>query len=618
MSEKKEFLLQFKRTVKNEGGNLPAEYILQRINRGDISESDIASFKRYIPLELGATIERIMGRRRLLGILKAANEIYDDKSKLTANTAPKDIITMINNNQITQEDIQMYPDLPSNTDITRALAKQIDRFLKKILNYTRLTKEEQNKEKFKLEKLLRRKIVTFNYIQGRANIKDILVGIFGDDYKRYLTEEPYEMEIKQALDMGFIDESNAKYLPDIYVDYYIKDMPSSSGSTSFKKRKLAGSVPAFLDVISKDEMDLFQTMVLGYSVPKQPRAVVEEKIKYMSDEDLLNMLTELEQKESKKEMSGLARRLDALGFSTKSARKKITSMISKLRDKMINNRKKRLREDALMQGVTPKRGVTKSLYSIERKLEDIKRGRSNIYLSPLDKNFLAKELGNRIRKEITVKGNRMNIDSIPGSSRSSVSSRSSRSSRSSSASPRSRSSSLSSLFDMSSRSSRSSKSSRSSRSSRSSGRPSAYISSRVDKPREMPVLIQVGNSVNSQLDPNSIKVLSTFVNKSISYSGSKKNKKEQSNLVIDKASLDEFLKNERDRTESYIKKRRRSSSSMSGLSSRSSRSSRSNSASRSSKMNTTSKTIQKQARLAKKTYKPELYLKESASLSSLF
>ncbi len=544
MDEKKQFLQDFKKTVKGEGGNLSNGYILERIRRGDISESDLAGFKRYIPLPLGTAIDRIMGVRKTAGILKAAKDIYT-KRRLRDNS---DVIQMIKQMEITQDDIQKIPKFMEDQAIKKELSKQIDSFFKEVLKYPSMSKEEQHKQKFKIEKLLRKKVVTLNFLERKANVNDIVKSIFGEEYKRYLTEEPYEKEIKEVIDEGFINESNIDYLPEEYIDYYLKNIPKED-KISFKRRRKGSKTPLREGLTKKEVEELTKEILEKPQYKKIKTSVLTPKdISMFSDEDLLKTIKDLE---SKEDVSMVTKKLEDLNMMTKSKRTKQKGTLQKLRDKYTKEIKKQIEKDEEFLGLVKAEPVTKSLYSVERKIEDLKKGKKSKYLSRAEKYTLAQDLSKRLN-EVTRQGQGMKIDKPVASP---VSSRSS--SRSSSIS------SSGSLFT--------SKRKRSAGSSISSGRRSSVGSNssgvsfkpeKEIKPKEIPELIKLSSAELSELDPDSVRVLSTFVNKSIAYSAGKKQKKDKSRLPanIDKKSLMDYITQEKQIWEKYIKNKKRKTS----------------------------------------------------------
>lgn len=545
MDEKKEFLNQFKITVKREGGTLTSEYILNRIKRGDISESDIASFKKYIPIELNIAIDHVMGKRRLMGILKSLNEILSDKAKINEKTPVKDIVELIKQDKITQEDVQKFEIFYTNVDIKTAIAKQIDRFLKDVLKHKNLSKEEQNKHKFKLERLLRKKIVTLNYIEGRANIKDIIAELFNGEYKRYLTEDLYDTEVKGALDSGYIDEQILAVLPGNYIDYYLKvsKIEPSSGK-SFKKRKGKGK-----EVVGGTMTDVDMKNVVKGIIDVKPKRKRESEspkskdIQMFDDEELMNRILALEKKEQRKEMSELGQKLQALGFKTKSLSKKQKSRLEDIKKAMYKLREKQSEQNDPNYMLVPKTKskTTTSLYSVERKLEDIRKGKKPRFLSKIDKSILEDAMKKSLLVEKTSKGkSAMDIDKQPGS-------------------PVDSEQSSSSSGSMSRRSSKVSSAEVSPTSSRRSSIESntSFVKEKEIKPKSIPsILLPAGTTSKRGLDTESVKVLSTFVNKSIAYNVGKKATDTSKVLKVNKKKLEKLLEDEKKMGESYKKRSR--------------------------------------------------------------
>ena len=538
MDEKKQFLQEFKRTVKNEGGNLSNSYILERINRGDISESDISTFKRYIPLQLAIAIDGIMEIRKTTGILKSAKEIYD-KKRIKENTPVKVILEMIKDIDITQDDIQKFIKFTENDDIKKQLSKQIDRFFKEVLKYPSLSNEEKNKQKFKIEKMLRKKIVTLTFLDRKANVKDIVKSIFKDEYKRYLTEEPYEKEIKEAIDRGFIKDSNIQYLPEEYIDYYLKISPGGD-KTSFKKRRKTSN-SSYVQNLTKKEAEEFIKDIVGRQQYKKKKSDVAMKdVTMFDDQELLNVIKTLE---SKGDTSTVTKKLESLNLMTKSKRTKQKGSLQQIKSKYIKQTKSQQKANEEFLGLIQKEPVVKSLYSVERKLEDLKKGKKSKYLSRADKTLLSQELSKTLGQK-TVKTKKMKEDKNTLAT-SPVSSRSS-SSRSS----------ISSLFNTKDSSVGSPSSSRSSVSST----KSEYKPEKEIKPKEIPSLIKLASVADSELDPGTVKVLSTFVNNSIAYSIGKKQKKDKAKIKIDAKKLLKYVESEKQREEKYIKNKKRKKS----------------------------------------------------------
>lgn len=540
MDEKKQFLREFKRTVKRQGGNLSNSFILERIKRGDISESDLADFKKYIPFPLSTAVDRIMSVRKTTGILKAAKKIYDNKREVQENTPVKNVLEMIKEMKITQNDIQKFPKFTQDEDIKKELAKQIDKFFKEVLKYPSMSKEEQHKQKFKIEGLLRKNVVTLAFLERKANIKIIIKDIFGNDYEGYLMENPYEKEIKEAIDEGFINESNIDYLPEEYIDYYLKNIPRED-KTLFKRRKGSKS-PLRVSLTKKDAEELEKEILEKPLYKKQKSSITTAKdIQMFSDEDLLKTIKNLE---SKGDISTVAKILESLNMMTKSKRTNKKGSIQQLRDKYNKERKKETEMDEFL-GLVKKEPIITKLYSVEKKIEDLKKGKKSKYLSRVEKYRLAQDLSKTLN-EVTRQGQGMKIDkpdTSPASSRSSsISSSSSnvsnrRRSKSSSTSSSRRSSTGSVRSDM-------------------SFKPEKEVTL-----KEIPKLIKLTSTEVSELDPESTRVLSTFVNKSIAYSVGKK-KKDKSKLPanIDKKSLMDYVIQEKQKEENYIKNKKRKAS----------------------------------------------------------
>lgn len=545
MDEKKEFLNQFKITVKREGGTLTSEYILNRIKRGDISESDIASFKKYIPIELNIAIDHVMGKRRLMGILKSLNEILSDKAKINEKTPVKDIVELIKQDKITQEDVQKFEIFYTNVDIKTAIAKQIDRFLKDVLKHKNLSKEEQNKHKFKLERLLRKKIVTLNYIEGRANIKDIIAELFNGEYKRYLTEDLYDTEVKGALDSGYIDEQILAVLPGNYIDYYLKvsKIEPSSGK-SFKKRKGKGKEVVGGTMTDVDMKNVVKGIIdVKLKRKRESESPKSKDIPMFDDEELMNRILSLEKKEQRKEMSELGQKLQALGFKTKSLSKKQKSRLEDIKKAMYKLSEKQSEQNSPYYMLAPKTKskTTTSLYSVERKLEDIRKGKKPRFLSKIDKSILEDAMKKSLLVEKTSKGkSAMDIDKQPGS-------------------PVDSEQSSSSSGSMSRRSSKVSSAEVSPTSSRRSSIESnmSFVKEKEIKPKSIPsILLPAGTTSKRGLDTESVKVLSTFVNKSIAYNVGKKATDTSKVLKVNKKKLEKLLEDEKKMGESYKKRSR--------------------------------------------------------------
>lgn len=549
MDEKKQFLRDFKKTVREEGAKLSNNYIIERIKKGDISESDLESFRSYIPRQLGIAIDHIMGVRRTTGILKVAKEVYDNR-KLEETTPLKTILEMIKDNRVTQHDIQKIKQFTENKSITTELSKQIDKFFKDVLEYPSMPAGEQHRQKFKIEKMLRKRIVTLGFLERKANVKDIIKGIFKDEYKRYLSEEPYEKEIKEAIDEGLIQESNIEYLPDEYIEYYLKSIPKQD-KTSFKKRRKA-SKSSYKQSLTKEDIEELTKDIIDKPTSKKQKTSeqarrISKDIAMISDEDLLNVIKDLE---SKKDVSKVTKKLESLNMMTKSKGTTRKSSIQNLRSKYIEGLKKQIKKDQEFSGLVKKEPVVKSMYSIERKLEDLKKGTKSRYLSKLDKTILAEDLAKRLG-EMEIKGDGKKIDKSPVSPVGSISRSSSISSISSDGSlftskKRSRSSSAAS-------SRRSSTGSVKSDVSKSSYKPEKEV-----KPKQIPKLTKIASTADSELDPESVKVISTFVNKSIAYGIGKKPKKEKSKTIVtDKESLMKYLEQEKEAKDRYIRSKKR-------------------------------------------------------------
>lgn len=261
-------------------------------------------------MDLMGSIGLFMNKRAFIGVLKAAGDIIKDRSQLNENTTVEKAIVLIKENKVTQHDIQKFPKLMENNNVKKAIGEQIDRFLKEVLKHVSMTPEERNKHKFKLEKLLRRKIVTSNYLEGRSNIFDIIRGIFGDSYKKLLAEEhPYYVEIKSAIDSGYVDSEVIQYLPPDYVQIYmenlLRDYPSTDEPINYIRTK-KGIVK-----------------IGNYPKTREVKMVSSPKIKPanipFSEEQFLQLLDILDKKEDKKSMSELAKKLQSLGFQTKSS-----------------------------------------------------------------------------------------------------------------------------------------------------------------------------------------------------------------------------------------------------------------------------------------------------------
>ncbi len=557
--DKKEFLKQFKSMVKGEGGNLPTEYIVERIKMGDISEGDMASFTRYIPFQLGFTIDAIMGRRKLLGILKSLKEIADDKSKLQVNTPVETATKMIRDMKITYEDI-LKIGYDINKDISKAITSQIDKFLKMVIGYKSLPEDQKNKEKFKIEKLLRMKVITEEYLEKKKVLKEEIEKIIGSEYKRYLQEEPYDTEIKDLIERYAIDESISKYLPEKYLQYYLKKYPESSKNNSvYKKRRKTSSVMTG-SVLSKQDVSELQKILLkeASKKPIQQPAKSTSRADAFSEERLLNFIADLEQKENKKEASKLVKKLKDLGFETKTSRKiNPYTEFSKIKKQYVSAQKRKQKiEDALNnEQPTPvaskSRGVVTNLYSIERKLEDLKRGKTPRYLSRLEKNKLESQLVDIMKKEKTVtkRKSSMDIDRQPGSPVGSTTSSSSLSSQSSSSRRGSRASSVSSR-----RSSRSSVTS--------NGSVGKFVKEKEEPMRMLPTnFIQLGKTSSGDLDIDTLKVMTSFVRGSVPFVGSKRKSKDMKKLNVDIEKLKKYAEEEREAEKKSSLKRRRSSGS---------------------------------------------------------
>jgi hypothetical protein len=551
MDEKKEFLNQFKMTVKREGGSLTSEYILNRIKMGDISESDISSFKKYIPIELNLSINNIMGKRRLMGILKTLNEILNDKAKINEKIPVKDVVDLIKQDRITQEDIQKFEIFYTNTDIKAAIAKQIDRFLKEVLKHKNLSKEEQNKHKFKLERLLRKKIITLNYLEGRANIKDIIIELFNGDYKRYLSEDVYDLEVKEAVDSGYIDETILSMLPGKYIDYYLKTSKikeqTPASQKSFKKRKdKNGTITR--DIMSDaDKSNIMESILSMKSKNESYKPATPKDTQMFDNEALMNKIIALEKKEQRKDISELGQKLQALGFKTKSVSKKQKSRLEEMKKDMYKLREKQLVQADPNYMLAPKQKskTTTSLYSVERKLEDLRKGKKSRFLSKIDKSALEEVLKKSLEIEKYSKGKiAMDIDkpaSSPVDSEQSISS-----SSSSSGSGSRRSSKASSIAASPTSSRRSSVESKTS-----------FVKEKEIKPKSIPsVLLPIGTTSQLGLDTESVKVLSTFVDKSIAYNVGKKETDTSKVLKVNKKKLEKLLEDENKISESYKKRKR--------------------------------------------------------------
>lgn len=564
MDEKKQFLANFKATVKKEGGNLSHEYIIERIKRGDISESDLASFKRYIPNPLATAIERIMDTRKTTGILKAAKEIYDNR-RLKDNTPVKQVIEMIKDFKITQYDIQKFINFTENEDIKKELVKQIDKFFKEVLKYgstqeeikklerkknnnpkeIESLKQEQHKRKFKIEKLLRKRVVTSNLLEGKANIKDIIKKLFDDDYKRYLKEEPYEKEIKEAIDSGLIKDTNIDYLPEEYLDYYLKGIPKKEKSTFKRRRKGSKSSKSKQELTQTEIKELTEDILrIPPPIKKKSSSRSIKDVSMFNDKELLDTIKALE---SKKEVSSIAKKLESLNLMTKSKRSKQQKSLSKLRSDYIKQLKRQLQKDEQFLGVSKKEPITSSLYSVERKLEDLKKGTKTRYLSRAERMALSEQLSKTLN-EVTRKGKGIQIDKPPASP---SSSRSTSRSTSSSSSKSSRKKSRSSSRASSRRSSRSS--------ARSSVSRTSYIPEKERKPKEIPALVKVKKTtLDTELDPETVKVLGSFINKSISYGIGKKQKRTgKKSINLDKQALKLIIQTEKEREREYAKNRKR-------------------------------------------------------------
>lgn len=197
--------------------------------------------------------------------------------------------------------------------------------------------------------------------------------------------------------------------------------------------------------------------------------------------------------------------------------------------------------------------LTTNLYSVERKLEDIKKGKTVRYLSRPDRVALAQSLKKAIDTERNVIGK-------PSSSKpevaSPVSSRSSSASSSPNGSPvSSRRSSIASKS-----SSRSSKSSKSSKSLIDIGKERS--------PPQIPgQLIPVGKYQQGDIDTDTLAVISNFVNKSIAYSArSKKAPVKDTKMKIDTSNLMDLVNKEKERERATAMKRKRRKSSDGSLS----------------------------------------------------
>lgn len=559
--DKKEFLKQFKSTVKGEGGNLNTEYILWRMKMGDISEGDISSFNRYIPFQLALAIDSIMGRRKLLGILKTVNEISDNKAGFNKNTSLATTIRMIKDNVITYDDI-MSVDYPMTKDIAKAISSQIDKFVKMVIGYKDVTKDLKNKEKFKIERLLRMKIISSDYLEEKKQIREELKIIFGkDELYRYLKEDPYDTEIKELLDSYSLDENVSKYLPEKYVQYFMKEkIGDADGKSSYKKRRKISQSTQVTKLSKKDISDLQNILLKERSKKTKP---ITQKIDTFSDKKLMDIIQELERKETKKEASGLVTKLRNLGFETKSSRKVDKNTIfSKIKKQYTKEQKQRQKlEDELSVDVKSEdalapvsRNVVTNLYSVQKKLDDIKRGKSSRYLSRLDKSKLESQLIDIMKKEKTVKKTKKSMDvDLPYTSPVG----------SDSSSPRS---SISSILSGKGSSRSSISGGRSSRSSTTSnGSVGKFKKEKEQIPMIIPSsLLQLGKTSSGDLDIDTMKVMSSFVGKSIPFSGSKRPSKDSKKLNIDIQKLKGYADEERKSEMKSSLKRRRSSASSSG------------------------------------------------------